>query len=86
MIEILGLYLFARRAAALAESKGRSKAWAALCVLGWIGGELAGFVLGRALGLVNYPLYGVGLLCAFVGATAGWSVVHGLREGGVAVP
>ncbi|MBI2389528.1 MAG: hypothetical protein HYV09_08020 [Deltaproteobacteria bacterium] len=81
MIEILGLYMFARRVAALAESKGRSKAWAVLCVFGWIGGELAGFILGRAFGLAQYELYGVGLLGAFAGATSAWLVVRSLRDG-----
>lgn len=42
MIEILILVQFVRSLSRIAESKGRSKGWAGLGVLGWIGGEITG--------------------------------------------
>ncbi|HEY8209288.1 MAG TPA: hypothetical protein VIG99_17490 [Myxococcaceae bacterium] len=78
MLEILGIIAFARLLSRTAVEKGRSKGWAALGVLFWIGGEMMGFIVGGALGLETFALYGLALLMAGAGVLVAYLVVKAL--------
>lgn len=78
MLEILGIIAFARLLSRAATEKGRSKGWAALGVLFWIGGELMGFVVGALLGMETFAQYGVALLMAGTGVLVAYLVVKAL--------
>jgi len=78
MLEILGIIAFARLLSRTATEKGRSKGWAALGVLFWLGGELMGFVIGTILGFEMFAQYGVALLMAAAGALVAYLVVKAL--------
>lgn len=77
MLEIVFLFWFGRKLAALARQKGRSGGWAALGVGLWIGGELFGIVIGTLLGL-DMGAYLVAIGCAIVGAVVSYGIVNSL--------
>jgi hypothetical protein len=77
MLEILFLFWFGKKLAAMAQEKGRSGAWAALGVALWIGGELFGFVLGLLLEL-DMGIYLTALGCAIAGAVVAFGIVNAL--------
>jgi hypothetical protein len=78
MLEILGLIAFARLLSRTASEKGRSKGWAALGVLFWVGGEMMGFIVGELLGLEMLAKYGIALLMAGAGVLVAYLVVKAL--------
>jgi hypothetical protein len=78
MLEIFGIIAFARLLSRTAVEKGRSKGWAALGVLFWIGGELMGFIVGALLGLETLAQYGIALLMAGAGVLVAYLVVKAL--------
>ncbi|HYV45978.1 MAG TPA: hypothetical protein VFA20_14010 [Myxococcaceae bacterium] len=78
MLEILGIIAFARLLSRTASEKGRSKGWAALGVVFWLGGELMGFIIGTILGLESFAQYGVALLTAGAGVMVAYLVVKAL--------
>jgi len=78
MLEIFGIFAFGRLLARVATAKGRSRGWAALGVLFWLGGELMGMTLGLLLGLEQLAAYGIGLLVAATGVLIAYLVVKAL--------
>ena len=82
MIEILVLVTICRKLARIAEAKGRSRAWGGLAALGWIAGEIGGFIVGISLAL-GAVAYAVALGCAALGAVIAYVVVRGLGPGGM---
>ena len=82
MIEILILIAFSKTLARIAESKGRSKAWAGLGALGWIGGELVGGVIGAIAsdGDGVGAIYAIALLGAAIGAGTAYFIVKSLPD------
>lgn len=79
MLEFLAIRAFVRLLARTAVSKNRSKGWAALGVLFWLGGELMGFIVGSLLGLETLAQYGIALLMAGSGVLVAYLVVKALR-------
>jgi hypothetical protein len=82
MLEILFLVWFCKKLASIATAKNRSGSWGALGALGWIGGEILGFVLGSdALdrGGDLFDVYPMMLGCAGAGAVLAWIVVSTLK-------
>jgi len=77
MLEIFFLIWFGRHLANMAQEKGRTKGWAALGVLFWISGEVAGFVIGDLAGL-GTGAYGTALGGAAACAFIAWLIVRSL--------
>jgi len=77
MLEIILIVTLTKRLAAKADEKGRSKAWAGLLPLFWIGGEVIGFAIGAAM-MMGMGAYGLALLGAAVGAISAWVIVSSL--------
>ena len=80
MLEILFLIWFCKKLAAIARDKNRSGSWGALGALGWIGGEVSGFVLAYKAGSVGMGGYGYALLGAILGATIAYVIVQALPK------
>jgi hypothetical protein len=78
MLEIVGIVMFAKHLAGIAENKGRAKGWAALGVLGWIVGEILGAIVGAALIGEGLGLYLTALVGAAIGAGIAWLIVSNL--------
>ena len=79
MLEIFFLITFTRNLSRIAAEKGRTKMWAGLGALFWIGGELFGFVLSGLLGLEIFPGgYGLAIGLAIAGAVVSWVIVKSL--------
>lgn len=78
MLEILFLIWFAKKLATTATEKGRSGAWGLLGVGMWIGGELFGIMVGLLLGLELMGAWGIGIVCAIVGAFVSYGIVNSL--------
>ena len=82
MIEILILVQFVRSLSRIAESKGRSKGWAGLGVLGWIGGEITGAIIGGLTSEGMGSVYAIALLGAVVGSIVAYVIVKNLSVEG----
>lgn len=80
MLEILFLIWFWKKLAAMATAKRRSAAWGALGALGWVGGEVAGFIVAVKSGAEGFGAYGYGIAGAVLGAVIAFVVVHALKE------
>ena len=80
MLEIIFIVTFGRKLGELAAGKGRSKGWAALGALFWIGGELVGFVIGALMGFQGLGAYPIALALAALGAFVAWMVVKSLPD------
>ena len=80
MLEIFFLRWFYRHLADLAEQKERSRAWGALGVAMWIGGEILGFLIGLAGGGTEVSGYGFALGFAAISAGLAYVVVRALPE------
>ena len=82
MLEIIFLVWFCKKLASIAKGKNRSGSWGALGAIGWIGGEILGFVLGAdALdrGGDLFDVYPMMLGCAGAGALLAWVIVATLK-------
>lgn len=79
MLEILFLVWFVRKLSSMARAKGRSGGWGGLGVLGWVGGEIVGFIVGGVAdaGMGGYAL---ALLFAAIGAGIAYAIVSSLRN------
>jgi hypothetical protein len=75
MLEILFLIWFVRKLGSMAREKGRSSGWGALGILGWVGGEFTGFIIGGIADAGVGGSYGLALLCAAVGAGGAYAIV-----------
>ncbi len=80
MIEIIILVQFCKKLAAIAREKNRSGSWGAVGAVGWIGGEVAGAVIGASGGSEGMNLYGFAILGAIVGAIIAYVIVKSLKE------
>lgn len=78
MLEIIGIIVFAKHLAGVAEGKGRSKGWAALGVLFWVIGEIVGAFAGALVMGDGLGLYLTALIGAAVGAGIAWLIVTNL--------
>ena len=79
MIEIIIIIVLARKLAEVADSKGRSKGWAALGPGLWILGEIIGAVVGLIIsGDQGAGMYVFALVGAAVGAGVAWAIVNNL--------
>jgi hypothetical protein len=63
---VIELFVFASLYQKLALKRGRSSGWGLLGIVGWLSGELVGFVLGSVMGLEG-GAYVVALLGAVLG-------------------
>jgi len=86
MLEILILVGLARSLSRMAEGKGRSKGWAALGVLGWIGGEVMGAIVGALTADGTGAIYGLALVGAVIGGTTAYFIVRSLPAAGMFAP
>jgi len=77
MVEILLLIYLTRKLKAVALSKNRNPGWAALAVVGWVGGELSGLFLAAGSGDAAL-MYACALFGAAVGAFIAYRVVAAL--------
>ena len=80
MLEIIFLITLGRKLAETASNKGRSKAWAALGVLFWIGGELVGFIIGTLMGMQGLAPYPIALALAALGVLVAWLIIKALPD------
>ena len=77
MLEILLLRALYSKLSGIATLKGRPGTWGLLGVLFWVGGEIAGFILGAVLGM-EFGAYGIALLFAAGGAGISYLIVNSL--------
>jgi hypothetical protein len=77
MLEVLFLVWFVRRLAAVAKAKGRTGGWGGLGAAFWIGGEIAGLIVGT-LAETGAAAYLVALVCAAIGAAVAYFIVKSL--------
>ena len=88
MLEILLLIWLGRKIAAMARERGRSSAGYVLMLVGlWIGGEIAGLIVGFMLvsarpGEFNPTAYIFALVGAAAGAIAAFVIVNSLKPVG----
>ncbi|MBI4616925.1 MAG: hypothetical protein HY720_25150 [Planctomycetes bacterium] len=80
MLEIIFLYCFGKKLSEIAQVKGRSGLWAALGILFWIGGEIAGAMAAAIAGVSGVGVYGAALVCAITGAVLAWVIVSQLPD------
>lgn len=80
MLEILFLIWFCKKLASMATAKHRSSGWGALGAIGWVGGEVGGFIVAIKSGAEGMGAYGYGLIGALVGAVVAYLVVSSLKE------
>lgn len=81
MLEIFILIWVGRTFSELAQTKGRSKAWVALGVGAWFGGELFGYLAGVMAGL-ELGAYLVAILFAGAGVGVAYMIVNSLSAVG----
>ncbi len=80
MIEIFVLAKYCKRLAAIVREKNRSRWWAALGAVGWIGGEITGLVIASRGDGDTTNLYATGLLCGLIGALVAYVIVQSLAS------
>ena len=80
MLEILFLIWFCKKLAAIARDKNRSGSWGALGALGWLGGEVGGFVFAFRTGFEGMGAYGYAIIGAIIGAVIAHVIVQALPK------
>jgi len=78
MLEIIAVIALARKLADVAVERRRSRAWAALGVLFWFGGEVMGFTLGELCALGGVPSYLLAITVGGVGAYTAYTILQTL--------
>jgi uncharacterized membrane protein YeaQ/YmgE (transglycosylase-associated protein family) len=78
MLEILFLIKFCKSLAATAREKNRPGGWGALGAVMWIGGEIAGAMVGASSHADGMGLYGYALVGAIIGAVIAYVIVKNL--------